>query len=396
MMHKTDVAIIGGGPSGLWTASLLAGAGFQVTVLEKKPAIGKDVVCTGIVSQDVLKRIGIGSDSIVGELKQACLISPSGKSLEYCHPQAFAYILDREKFDRALALEVENRGGSIQAGLKVDRIKADDECVLIEGEKLDGEPFRQKAALAVLATGIDFKFHRQLGLGMPKEFLKGCQVETIAHTRVKPQIYFGGKLAPGTFAWVMPAGENRLRLGLLAKKQARAALIRLIARGFPESVTENITASIKKRPVAQGLVSPSFGNRIIAVGEAAGQVKTTTGGGIAYGILGAEIASSTIQECFRSGKLNAASLSGYETRAKKVLAREIAVGYYARQIYSRLSDSQLESLFLLALNDGIIPIIQARADFDWHSGLIVSLMERLSSLTFWRSLLARNMPKNFY
>jgi flavin-dependent dehydrogenase len=78
------------------------------------------------------------------------------------------------------------------------------------------------------------------------------------------------------------------------------------------------------------------------------------------------------------------SLAEYERRWRKALEKEIVVGYYTRKLCARLSDGQIEGLFHLARTDGIVPIIRERADFEWHSGLIFALLQRLSFMRPFR------------
>ncbi|MEE9173415.1 MAG: NAD(P)/FAD-dependent oxidoreductase, partial [Thermoplasmata archaeon] len=80
------------------------------------------------------------------------------------------------------------------------------------------------------------------------------------------------------------------------------------------------------------------------VGDAAGQVKPTTGGGIYYGLLCAEIAADTLNGALAGNDLSAENLAEYERRWKKKLGRELRVGYWARKLYERLSDGQIDRI----------------------------------------------------
>ena len=128
------------------------------------------------------------------------------------------------------------------------------------------------------------------------------------------------------------------------------------------------------------------------MGEAAGQTKTTTGGGISYGLACADLAAEVVRECFERSSFGPADLAGYERRWKALLQKEILVGHYTRRMCARLSDGRIESLFQLARTDGIVPIIRDKADFDWHSGLIFALLQRLSFMGFFREVRDRVGP----
>lgn len=124
-----DVIIVGGGPSGLNAARRLAEEGLEVVVLERKREIGKPVICTGIVGQKTFREFGLSRDSILREIKKINLISPYGSSLNYDHPQAFAYVIDREKFDKLLGDEAEANGVEIKLRTEVVDISANKDCV---------------------------------------------------------------------------------------------------------------------------------------------------------------------------------------------------------------------------------------------------------------------------
>jgi flavin-dependent dehydrogenase len=126
------------------------------------------------------------------------------------------------------------------------------------------------------------------------------------------------------------------------------------------------------------LVSKTYGDKVIVVGEAAGQVKTTTGGGIAFGLLCSEIAGRVISQSRLSGSFSSRSLADYERQWRKAIQREIIVGYYARQFGARLNELQIERMFQIARSDGIIPMIKKDGNFDWQADLIFNLMRRFS------------------
>lgn len=391
-MKRTDVIVIGGGPSGLRVAGRLAAAGLDVRVLEKKPRVGENVICTGIVSREAFDDYGLDRGSVVGEIRKVRLVSPFSTVLNYEHPRPFACVVDRERFDGALAAAAVAAGAEVVCGRRVDDITAGGEGVELTVREADGAVSRQTAALAVLASGVDFGLQKKLGLAVPRDFLKGAQVETSLAGPDTTTLYFGRDVAPGAFAWSVPSGPGRARIGLLTKRDPKASLEKLLAThfdGVPGAPRETL---IRTKPVAQGLLSGTYGERVLAVGEAAGQTKTTTGGGISYGLACADLAADVVRECFDRTSFAAADLAEYERRWKGLLRKEIVVGHYTRRMCSRLSDGRVESLFQLARTDGIIPIIREQAEFDRHSGLIFALLQRLSFMKFFRDVEGRLGP----
>jgi len=159
---------------------------------------------------------------------------------------------------------------------------------------------------------------------------------------------------------------------------------------FPDISIDLDAENILTKPIAQGLITKSSGNRILVVGEAAGQVKTTTGGGIFFGLLCSDIASKEIMQRFEKDALSEQDLSVYEKNWKKEIQKEILVGYYTRKICEKLSDSQVENMFQIARNNGVIPLIKKKGNFDWQSDVILALAKRAPFKSI-QSLCSKNL-----
>jgi digeranylgeranylglycerophospholipid reductase len=393
-MKRMDVIVVGGGPSGLRAAGRLAASGLAVRVLERKPGVGDNVLCTGIVGREVFDEFGLDRGSVLREIRTVRLVSPFSTVLTYEHPRPFACVVDRERFDGALAAAAVAAGAEVACGVRVDDVAVDGEGVRVSVRGPDGSPSRQAAAVAVLATGVDFGLQKKLGLAVPRDFLNGAQVERADPGDDTTTLFFGRDVAPGAFAWSVPSGPGRARIGLLTKADPKSRLERLLESNFGGSSGLDGETPIRTKPVAQGLLAGTFGERVLTVGEAAGQTKTTTGGGISYGLACADLAAAAVRECFDRSSFAAADLAAYERRWKALLKKEIVVGHTTRRMCARLSDGRVESIFQLAATDGIVPIIREKAEFDWHSGLIFALLHRLSFMKFFRDVKDRLGPLN--
>ncbi len=398
-----DVIVIGGGPSGLKTAGNLAKAGLDVILLERKGEVGGDVICSGIVGEEVFNEFDLSEDSILTEISRARIVSPCGSELTYRHPGAFAYVVARDRFDRYLAGLAEGRGAAIKLGRRVVDISVSKRFVEVLTETGGKKARKYRARCAVIATGVDFNLNKKLGLGHPKNFLIGVQADLNLVGVDCTTVFVGKSIAPGAFAWAVPLGRDSVRVGLMTAKDPERYFNRFMEKFYPEQLPGLDKSRVRIKPIAQGLVSGSFRDRVLAVGEAAGQVKTTTGGGIYFGLLCSEIASEVISNGFRKDDLTSRSLARYEKLWKKRIQREILIGYYARNNYGKLSDIQFEKLFQIARSDGLIPLIQNKGNFDWQSELIISLIKRiplfpnlaLNQESFWRGglrMAPRSLP----
>jgi flavin-dependent dehydrogenase len=112
---------------------------------------------------------------------------------------------------------------------------------------------------------------------------------------------------------------------------------------------------------------------VLAIGDAAGIVKATTGGGIYYSIVSANLAAEVLAPALRRDELGARTLRKYEQAWRARLGPEIETQLELRTIAHRMDDGDIESLFELARTDGIMPIVRRTARFNHHRALIVAL-----------------------
>jgi len=137
---------------------------------------------------------------------------------------------------------------------------------------------------------------------------------------------------------------------------------------------------IGQRAIPMGTLTRSYGDRLLVIGDAAGQVKPTTGGGICFGHIGARIAAGVLREALGSDNLTAGQLSRYQKQWKAKMGKELSRGYWARWAYARLSDRQIEGIFNALDSNGMARTLLSSDNFsfDWHSKLILTVLRRSS------------------
>src|SRR5206468_12215001 len=117
-----------------------------------------------------------------------------------------------------------------------------------------------------------------------------------------------------------------------------------------------------------------YATRVLAVGDAGGIVKATTGGGIYYSLLSASLAATTLEHAFHRARFDATTLARYERTWRRRLGPEIRAQQRLRELAHRMTDVDIEALFDLAATDGVMPIVRETARFNQHRGLILALL----------------------
>jgi digeranylgeranylglycerophospholipid reductase len=391
-MH--DIAIIGGGPGGLYAAQQLARRGFDVAVFEEHPASGDPVHCTGVLALEAFDEFDISRDAILNSLSTARFIGPSGATIEYSTPHVEAVVIDRRAFDESLCGRAQAAGARVHVGARITDVQVSDRSVTIVGARERDVDARA----CVLACGANYTLQRRLGLGMPALHLQSAQVEVPARSPGDVEIHFGVDVAPKGFAWVVPVYRGTktfARVGLMCERDAREHFDRFLARISPRWQTRpgdcGRVPRSKVLPLAP--IEKTYARRLLAVGDAAGLVKATTGGGIYYSLLSASLAADVLADALRDDDLSEGALSIYERRWRSLLGDELAAQMTLRNIANGFSDGEIEDLFELARTDGIMPIVRRTATFNRHRHLILSLLSHPPARrVFMRRMLGWGRP----
>jgi flavin-dependent dehydrogenase len=228
----------------------------------------------------------------------------------------------------------------------------------------------------VLATGFGSPLVRQAGLGSVSDYVTGVQAVVSTDGVDEVEVHLGSDVAPGFFSYLVPTLPGRALVGLLSRKKAQTRLTNFIqklrqAGKIKEVVNEAATWGIPLRPLKR-----TYLDRMVVVGDAAGQVKPTTGGGIYYSLLAGEAAAQVLSEALADDDLSSGNLSRYQSRWRDLLAAEIEVGYSARRLYEFLTDQQIGALVKRAAANGFNSelVDASEGTFDWHGKMIAQIM----------------------
>ena len=365
-----DVIIVGAGPAGNNAALSLASKGYGVTVIDSRKNIG-DKLCTGLVGEECFRRYPIESSLVHRQINSASVISPSNESVRFETPSPIARVVDRAAYVSSFADRAKEAGADYLLGHRVIRLEQhkDKVSVITDGDVLE-------ARSLVLAAGFGSQLNRQLGLGEPSDYVVGAQALVKTENVKEVEVYLGRDVAPGFFAWLVPTKPGYALAGLLVRKNGLECFNRFVSsRKSQGKVTE-----VVDKPICWGIplrpLPKTYSDRVLVVGDAAGQVKPTTGGGIFYSLLASEIASDALNRALEKDELSAARLRVYQKEWKTLLSKELEVGYSARRVFEYLGDGHISSLINQASNNGFVSELAGCPDvsFDWHSSMIGKVM----------------------
>ena len=371
-MH--DVVIIGGGPAGLFAGSRLAAAGFRTALLEEHASVGEPVHCTGVLAEGAFDEFNLSRRSLLNRLTTARFRSPAGREVIYSGDRVEAVVIDRRAFDQDLLDQATSAGVVIERGARVTSVQVDGAGITV---KTPAREYRARAG--ILACGANYSLHRQVGFGMPRLYLHTAQLEVPAGRLGDVELHFGAEIAPKGFGWVVPVSrprEQRARIGVMCAGDAARFFQRLAVRVAARWTIGAVDLGVPRQKILPlAPISRTYSDRLLAIGDAAGLVKPTTGGGIYYSLVSAALAAETLQDAMSRNDLSARWLHTYERRWRARLSSELRAQTRLRTLAHSMNDSEIEQLFDLARTDGVMPIVRRTASFNQHRKLILALLK---------------------
>jgi digeranylgeranylglycerophospholipid reductase len=367
-----DVLVVGGGPAGLYAAERLARRGVSTLVCEEHATIGDPVHCTGVLATESFDILGLPRDASLNTLTTAQFFSPSGAIISHSPPMPLAAVIDRGVFDRSLAVRAASAGAEVRLGTRVSVVETGPVAV----RALVGDDW-VSARLLMVACGANYAFQRRFGMGVPRAYLHTAQREIPAYRIGEVELHFGREIAPDGFAWTVPVvrgSSTYVRVGVMTSRDPVGCYSRMLARVATRWGIEDTQQPPRQKILPLGVIDRTYADRTMVIGDAAGLVKPTTGGGIHYSIVSAALASDVAVDALADDRLDAAALANYERQWRDQLGEEFAEQRSLRDLVTRLSDREIETLFELARTDGIMPIVRKTAQFNDHRHLIRALL----------------------
>ncbi|MBN2101815.1 MAG: NAD(P)/FAD-dependent oxidoreductase [Candidatus Aenigmarchaeota archaeon] len=318
-----DIIIVGAGPAGLSCARNLKNEGFSVAVIEEHDEIGLPVQCSGLVSWNLGKFVDVDDCYIERVLHKAVIHSPSGHVIEIKKKKQ-VYVIDRHKFDKLLAKGLEDE---ILFETGADFVRYEKDCITINTDK--GE-FRAK--MVVGADGPNSVIGRFFN--SEPETVTGL----IAITDENPvqdnvDLFFDRRITEN-FLWRIPRG-NVTEYGMMGANCKVCELKKFF--GLKDCKISGGLVPVKPSP-------RTYFDRCLLLGDAAGQTKPWSGGGIVYSLLCSQIAFNIIKDAFGRNDFSAQFLKRYEEMWKEDIGKQICTGKFWNG-FLKMSNNYLLDLF---------------------------------------------------
>jgi len=353
-----DVVIAGGSIAGLLCAREIAKKGHSVLVLEEDDEIGTPEHCGGLVSISGLDELGIIPFRKTFEhfIESAEIFSPGGSSFSIESKKQKVAEINRRDLDKQVALQAKKNGAEIW-------VRASFKGITSDGVKTSEGNIKCK--IIVDARGVSALINKdRTGI------LSSAQYEIFADwiKKGKVEVYFDQKKFPGFFAWIIPSYDGVGKAGVAG----RGINVADALNDFLKSKGKHVTIRKIFAPIwIKGPIDKFVSNNVVIVGDAAGQSKPTTAGGIFSCGMGGILAGKAISKFLETG--NQKDLNEYQKIWSHKFGKEFQKQLLARKILERLDNETIDKLFD-SITPEILNEISSKDDFDFHTSSIIKLL----------------------
>jgi len=333
-----NVSVIGAGPIGCIAAYNLSRHN-DVSLFQEP--IDRKVRCAGLISKSGTGRLGLRlrKSIIKNKVRGAILISPYNERVEIDGREIKAYVIDRNEFDEFLLERAIDNGVEL-----VERRISKNDIKNLNSDRI------------IIATGTNYNLQKKLGINSPREFLVGAQyVMKVDCDDDFVELHFN---VPGFFSWIIPT-DDYARVGLCSKRNPTPYLekfVRELKRNGRIKSDRIIDRNFGIIPIYNPKIRTDYG-KILLVGDSAGHVKASTGGGIITGGIAANFVGDI----------------EYEYKWRKEIGRELFLHLLIHRFLSRLSAKNISRL--LTLLGEYKHILEKNGDMDIASRNMAALFK---------------------
>jgi geranylgeranyl reductase family protein len=372
-----DVVVAGGSIAGLICAREIASANNSVLVVEEAYEIGTPEHCGGLVSMKGLEELGVipFRKTFDHLIQHAEIFAPNGNSFLIDSKRQKVAEISRRELDKQVAHQAQKNGAVIQVRTSFQE-RTKDGITTNNGEI--------KCKIFVDARGATSLVNKdRTGI------LSSAQYEIYADwiEKGKIKVFFDQEKYPGFFAWIIPSGQGRGKVGIAGRGINCADAMKKFLDGKRNySVIRKIFAPIW----IKGPIEKFVEGNTVTVGDAAGQPKPTTAGGIFSSGMGGLFAGQAISKFLKTN--NRSYLDEYQEKWTAKFGEEFKKQILARKVLERLSNDAINKLFE-SVTPQITKEISEKDDFDFHTSSIVKLLGMKGSMRVVQTLISEEFKK---
>lgn len=385
-MRRTDfdVIIAGAGPAGAMAARTAAALGLRTALVEEHEQPGLPVHCSGKLQVHAFREFALPSSLVVNSLRAGAFYSPGGAVFRVRRDEADSHVVDRATFDRWLTEDAQRRGATVLLQTRLRSAERINGAIRVAGTSR-GHSYTATARVLVDAEGARPALPRTLGLRLPRAYVYGLQYQMRGVDLDEPdmpEIYLGSASAPGFFAWIMPIGPDQARAGVcIDPRWTPHSPIHYLARLIHEHpvASRRLRHAVIERRLAGpipilGARRPTVAPGLLVAGDAAGQVKATSGGGIYFSLISGKLAAEAAHD-YIGGVRDA--LPRYEDAWRRRFGRELHVTAFARTAINHMTDAEVDVFVAALAEDGDLRrTIEQRGDTAFQSKLLAPVLMR--------------------
>ena len=372
-----DVVIAGGSVAGLSCAREIASKGFSVLVIEEDYEIGTPEHCGGLVSIAGLEELGVipFRKTFDHMIESAKVTAPNGNNFTINSKKQKVIEISRRELDKQIAFQAQKNGAVIKVRTSFQEIT--DSGIRTNDEKIDCKIF-------VDARGVSSLIHKdRTGI------ISSAQYEIYADwiKKGKVEVIFDQEKYPGFFAWIIPSNEGKGKVGLAGRGINVAEVLDEILK---EKGTHSTIRKIFAPIWIKGPIENFIDGKTVIIGDAAGQAKPTTAGGIFTSGMGGVYAGQAISKFLETNDQN--DLEEYQKRWKTRFGKEFDKQLLARKLLERIDNQTINKLFE-SITPEIIKDISEKDDFDFHTSSIIKLLGMKGSIKTAQTLIGGELKK---
>jgi digeranylgeranylglycerophospholipid reductase len=388
MKDMPDAIVVGGGPAGSFAALNLAKLGAKVIVFEEHEAIGVPSHCAGHLSIRSLRNLGLyplPGKIVENTFSQANFYSPTGFKFSVHLATPVTCAVNRAAFDKHIADKAEAAGTRYCLNSRVQSLLMEDGVVKGVNVKQGDKEERVPAKIVVDAEGIASRLLRQTGLsGLNGERLVygvEAEVENVKNLDLNAvEVFVGKAYAPGFYAWLMPRLDGTAKVGLATNKGNPKEFLQRLMLKHPVALKQLANAKITRiafHPITLGgPISKAYSDGFLALGDAASQVKPTTGGGVVFGLTCARIAAEVADEAVRRNDVSANFLALYQKRCTDTLGFDFGVMLRVRRFLDSLSDEKVDEVLRFCARIGLDKTLENVEEIDFQGQTLLKVMKK--------------------